>query len=1166
MSYPYDPRMVGGMPGYGQPGMMQPGMYAPPPPGMFGATMGAFTSNNMAQQQQMMGTGGALAGSAAVGMMSGIPAMLGTGVAVGSMFAPMAMAGFGQGGGFMGALGRGPGSALGYGAFKAMDVADPFSYMGTFGGAGARMGHGFGRGMMGLSRRTMGVNTGFMGRMGAMGNAISGAYQAGGLGRGIGMAARFGGAYGMAGAGALAGAALPIGAGLAAYSALEYGGQQMYQGAQDAMMGQALMNRMGPGIAPGQNMRGQGAQTGAMMRSMATEMGTGMEDISRIAQQLNSQRVFQTTRSAKEFRDKFKGVMKAVKEIAEITQSSVDDAAKMFTDLRQQGFYTTADIKSQAASRQAREMTTGISAGVYSAIGGAGAQMARQYGMRGRYGARLAERNVAGVAQGVRSGAMSEEEVQELGGVEAVGMRMAQQQMGFMRSARGRAMIAYSMGEGGAPDAKRMQRMLSSGMSMEELVTGAAGRGLGVLRAAGGREAREQFAQYAGMGMVSMAAMQQKQLYGGTSRQGIINMMGTMGVGREEAELMLQQTLQMPKQLAAEQRERENAAERASYQSMRKAASLTNRAGAALDRVVGAPMRGMGRRMYGNVSETYERVMGEMVGGRQYTGGDEDLAAQYRAGGGAGRELGNLQGGGRLFGLDTAADRISKQYGRGLRELAQQRGAGRMEADEAARGRGGGLVRADISRLEEATRRGRETGLTEEQQARLNLSVGRGDYMQRLTRAAKQRASQTEYGADRSRGLNQLGTGASEEFAQYFAAQEAGLIGKQESFTDYTNRSVENRTQIAAQVTGAVQEAAAKDQDAQGKIIASVGAEKETGLMAMRDLQGARDSFEGEIANQLAGTLGGGTSGKPGNWGPGGSKLGPTSAQKNFSKKLTESGSARQAMSQYMQALMSGDVSAVELQRLRNVLEGELSETEMEQVKALERRYEGASAEEKGELKKVWGEGGTAQQWMGAMAYREQAEANLVKEKSRAEAALKSGDLSPFAKKHAEALRAAGRKGGQRGLEMRQQAMEGLFSADVLADGISEEEMEAFNLGGAEVGQRVAGLLEQMKKGEAGETFKGSKVTAQELEAIQKETDPEAQAELIANALKKAGLDDLAAFAMGERGTSTEGVQERYLAANEQFVTAVHAFVSSLGLSEGEMRKVQQAHSDLVSG
>ena len=120
-------------------------------------------------------------------------------------------------GGFMGALGRGPGSALGYGAFKAMDVADPFSYMGTFGGAGARMGHGFGRGMMGLSRRTMGVNTGFMGRMGAMGNAISGAYQAGGLGRGIGMAARFGGAYGMAGAGALAGAALPIGAGLAAW-------------------------------------------------------------------------------------------------------------------------------------------------------------------------------------------------------------------------------------------------------------------------------------------------------------------------------------------------------------------------------------------------------------------------------------------------------------------------------------------------------------------------------------------------------------------------------------------------------------------------------------------------------------------------------------------------------------------------------------------------------------------------------------------------------------------------------------------------------------------------------------------------------------------------------------------------------------------------------------
>jgi hypothetical protein len=136
---------------------------------------------------------------------------------------------------------------------------------------------------------------------------------------------------------------------MAATEGAAFVGRHMYQGVRDTMQGQSLMNQMSPSLGNAST-RGQGAETGRMMRDMSEDLGVGMQDISRYAKQLDANKMFQTTRSAKEFRQKFQSVMKAVKEIAQMTQGTVDDAMQTFTGLRQQGFYTTADIKAQAAS------------------------------------------------------------------------------------------------------------------------------------------------------------------------------------------------------------------------------------------------------------------------------------------------------------------------------------------------------------------------------------------------------------------------------------------------------------------------------------------------------------------------------------------------------------------------------------------------------------------------------------------------------------------------------------------------------------------------------------------------------------------------------------------------------------------------------------------------
>jgi hypothetical protein len=485
----------------------------------------------------------------------------------------------------------------------------------------------------------------------------------------------------------------------------------------------------------------------------------------------------------------------------------------MVGDLRQQGFYTTADIKAQAASRQAREMATGISAGVYSAIGGAGAQTARQFGLRGRFGADLAERNVAGVSMGVRSGAMSEEEVMELGGVEAVGMRMAQQQMGFLQSARGRAMIAYTMGDNMAPDSERMNRMLR-GATIEDIVTGAAGRGLGVLHASGRREAREQFAPYAGMAMVQMAAAQQRQLQGSVSERGIIHMLGTMGVGREEARLMLQGTMQMPEQVRQEQIQAMNLSVGEAARELDKRYTTGRNLRIGLEMNLGRSISRQGSVAYQSLSTAATNLMESITGTETYVGGDDELARDFLASGRSLR-LGRLaETGGGLLSSASASERLRDQY----RELTRTRGQLGMSDAELQRAlRSGEVVdlgasvrgaarsvtarggeesryarRDAIGSAEAAYDAGRGLGAGADGVTSLRASFGRGDFMSRMHTARRGAMGAQGLGGALASGIMDAGigsltladadfTGNLQHFEKmhdiFYVAKEAGIIG-----------------------------------------------------------------------------------------------------------------------------------------------------------------------------------------------------------------------------------------------------------------------------------------------------------------------------------------------------------------------------------------------------
>lgn len=1164
MAYPYDQGMV--PPGYG--------MQAP---GLFGSTMGAmgFGAGSGMEQQQYAAAGGSQLGAGVVGGMSAIPGMAMAGFGIAGMVAPMFTPGMRPG--------------LGRFALRAADELDPMSLGMRFGGMGGRAGYGMGSRLFGAHRASR--------LAGGMMPAIGRAFSHGGMRAGLGMVGRFGAAGAMGGMGALGAAALPIGAGMAAMSAVEYGASSMYQGATDVMAGQSLMNQLGPSIAPGQSMRGEGAQTGRMMRDMAGDLGTGMEDISRFAKQLNSQRVFQTTRSAKEFRDKFKEVMGAVKEIAKITQGSVDDAMKMFSDLRQQGFYTTSDIKAQAASRQAREMTTGISAGVQSAIGGAGAQMARQYGMRGRFGARLAERNVAGVSMGVRSGAMSEEEVMEMGGTEAVGMRMAQQQMGFLRSSRGRAMIAYAMGEGGAPDTERLNRLMS-GASMEDIVTGAAGRGLGVLQRAGSREAREQFAPYAGMAMVQMAAAQQKQLYGTTSRQGILNMMGTMGVGRQEANIMLQQTVNMPEQMRREREAEMTARARAREESMRSEGGIVAGVSRFLEREIGDPMRGIGSGISQQVAGTYGRTMRRLAGGEEYTGGDDRLARRFRASGGA-LTLGMGTSERRNpFGIDRASDRLADQYsdfvygsaaemGMSEEELEKELASPTSRIRDLGRDAGGTgfrrFVRTDeIEKAEESYRRGRERGGTGRSRAALNRFLTERDEktgiqgswagrdtegkirQARLRRAANQGFMSTlgalseGFAGGILQTLDITGTLAesSKKHRELTLMQQSGLVSEYMTMDEFSKMD----KQLLMEKRGDLHEMLSRTREGVKQLEKLPGGgQVETGLLATRDIQSTRDEAERLLTSKL--------SKKFGRWG---GTLRQRGSQTGLGERLAQDGEARQAYDDFLAiAMQEGeegfDVEKYEAakKRLVDAVGGEetsLGRAVMDQA--------GQLAAMDPEEKKKFAE--ETRNILGQQAVMEQRHRDSAGLKRRLK---KMGDLRDIEdEKLRENVRAL-RIGGTAG---RQEGMEKLILESITSDGgLSEEEIKVLNqVGGGAQGKRLASVVEQLRKGEGADVKQlrdEGFLSKEQLTAIKGAESPEKQAELIAEAIKKAGLTDTAAFGSSEGAKDVRSVQREYVEANEQFVQTVWNFISALpeditgGVMGPAVSDVGDAAADLSS-
>lgn len=613
--------------GYPQPGFA-------PPPSTFGYTMGA--AGYSPYQQEYMQAGGANIGMSALNFATGTMPLAG-------MFGLAAASTAGD------ILEQGGRTAFTRGIGTALSTMDPFSIPFRFGMRGMSVGSSIGRGL-GLGMTLGRGSSMFLGAAGAMGGT----------------------------AGLLSGVALAAAPVYAAYKGGQFALNNMYQGGMNYIQGQNLANQMAPSVAPTQSLAG-GYSLSNTLQDISRSTGFGQDDIARAARELDAQRLFQTTKDMKEFKDKLGTAMKAVKEIASVTKTSIDDAVKMFGELRAQGFYNTADIQSQSALTQARASITGMGLNTTLAVGGMGTQMARQMGLKGSVGSDLANRNLTGVSLALRSGALSEAEVMEMGGVEQVGLSQTSAQMRFLSTARGRTMIAGMMGAGGKMDPDRVRKVLSGNMTLEDLVTQTAEGGN--LRAAGTQAAKEAAAPYAGMAMVQMAMMQQRQIYGGTSPEGTVRMLGTMGLSTQEAQALIKTLAQLPEQMRKERVEQENQSNRRQAERLTKEGSISYQAGQYM-RPAGEYFQGVGAAFVSGAQARYTDAMENLFGGRTYSVDATMLeAGMSNRGLSLQQTLGDTTG--SLFGINPT-DRLRRRSG-SVAKTASQLGYTQAQAQELVR-------------------------------------------------------------------------------------------------------------------------------------------------------------------------------------------------------------------------------------------------------------------------------------------------------------------------------------------------------------------------------------------------------------------------------------------------------------------------------------------------
>lgn len=501
----------------------------------------------------------------------------------------------------------------------------------------------------------MGAAPGAIGTVAGVASLFSASPMLAGLGMldasGIGAAMSIGGAGLTGGMGAAAMAAPPALAGMAVAGAGMYGGAQIARGGQEYnQIGAQLSgyNFANPFAASGRGFGyGQQAQITNMMREFeSADPFTSMRDLNRLMDNFNEMEIAQGVRNAKEFATKFTKFADAVRDIATEMGTTLDEAGRLFGQMRQTGFYTSADVTGNTRRMQVSS-SLGMSSGAFLGMQSSAAQTARQAQMSGRAGALTSARFSQDLLLGATSrssgglGLYSPEELMDITGASTQGeaaAAMGTQFTGLMTqylrgSAAGKAMLAgvgtQSGGRfTGGVDEGLLGRISSGNVGLDQLSRMAGPR----MRS--GRQQTSFVTHEAGIASSLLESEQGIDAVYTNIEKTAKSWAGDRGIGAEDAVRLFLQEVVRADELTAEKfaevmshrkenrdkiyrlmrREQQAAAMRLDMARNRTFSGLTTRITGTLDDYVSAPIREVGTDVAAYVDESVLGVQDSVFG------------------------------------------------------------------------------------------------------------------------------------------------------------------------------------------------------------------------------------------------------------------------------------------------------------------------------------------------------------------------------------------------------------------------------------------------------------------------------------------------------------------------------------------------------------------------
>lgn len=296
------------------------------------------------------------------------------------------------------------------------------------------------------------------------------------LGMRAGMAALpsmgIGGAIGMGAA-----VAAPVAAGM--YAASVVGDQMMTGMQQQQDLGMSMRQNYSQFQNGGRGFNNSQIQNlGSQIRGMTHEVGAGGEmasfkELSGLASNMGNMGFVQTTRDVQQFGQKFRQMVDTMKTIAKDLGTNLEAAAEMATGMRGSGLFQSADQIRMAQQMRGNAVTGNISTMETGQMASIGSQIARSVGGYGKQGAFAGAKTIGQIGRALESGTLTEDDIYNAtgqtgaAGRTAMATSMMQSSARFMKSNKGRIMLASMAGENGTLDEDAVQ----------DLMTGSAGIG-----------------------------------------------------------------------------------------------------------------------------------------------------------------------------------------------------------------------------------------------------------------------------------------------------------------------------------------------------------------------------------------------------------------------------------------------------------------------------------------------------------------------------------------------------------------------------------------------------------------------------------------------------------------------------------------------------------------